>query len=60
MDHRTLARRHEGPNRAKMTMTIAPQLAQAIRDRATEQGVAVSWFIEDTLSAILLSASSNP
>jgi hypothetical protein len=60
MDHRTLTRRHEGANRAKMTVTIAPQLARAIRDAAAEQGVAVSWFIEDTLSAILFPACNTP
>lgn len=60
MAYTTLERRREGPRRAKVTVTIAPQLDRAIRDAAAERGVALSWFIEDTLSAILLPASSNP
>jgi hypothetical protein len=54
MAYTTLVRRREGPRRAKISMTIAPQLDKAIRDAAAERGVALSWLIEDTLAAALL------
>lgn len=60
MAYATLERRHEGPKRAKISMTIAPQLERAIRDAAAERGVALSWLIEDTLAAALLPACNNP
>ena len=60
MAYATLERRHEGSRRAKLSVTIAPQLERAIRDAAAERGVALSWLIEDTLAAALLPACNTP
>lgn len=43
-------RRHEGPKRARLSVTVAPDLARALREAAAERGVAVSWIIEDALA----------
>ena len=60
MAYTALERRHEGPRRAKLSVTIAPQLERAIREAAAARGVALSWLIEDTLAAALLPASNTP
>ena len=43
-------RRHEGPKRARLSVTLAPELSRALRKAAAERGVALSWVIEDALA----------
>lgn len=45
-----LDRRHEGPKRARLSVTVAPGLARALREMAADRGVALSWVIEDALA----------
>lgn len=46
----TLERRHEGPKRARLSVTMAPELARALRDAAAEQGLPLTHVIEDALA----------
>ena len=50
MAYTALERRHEGPKRARLSVTLAPELSRALRKAAAERGVALSWVIEDALA----------
>ncbi len=46
----TLERRHEGPKRARLSVTLAPELARAVRKVAADRGLPLAHVIEDTLA----------
>jgi hypothetical protein len=54
----TLERRHEGPKRARLSVTLAPGLVRALREAAAEQGLPLTHVIEDTLAERF--STSNP
>jgi hypothetical protein len=46
----TILRRREGPKRERLSVTLAPGLARKLRDIAADQGIALTWVIEDALA----------
>lgn len=46
----TILRRREGPKRERLSVTLAPALARKLRDIAADQGIALTWVIEDALA----------
>ncbi len=56
----TLERRHEGPKRARLSVTLAPDLARALREAAADRDMPLTHVIEDSLAAAFLPACNTP